>query len=282
GGAAGNVAIGAINRSTDLRLQAGYKVTNPIATYGGDDGETVAEGERNIPLYLRHRDRLVTEEDFRNIVERTPGVSVGRVDVLSLYNPTSTPPEPAPGTVTLLVLPASDRVRPRWPIPDRLFLRTVCDYIDERRLITTEIYVRGPLYKAVYVTVGIQVREGYFRDVVRQAVDQRLHEYLSALPPGGPEESGWPRNRALLARELEAVVSRVTGVEYVNGLQMGVGDALEPLQDPYPLTGLELPWLAGLIVSEGEPEPLANLVQGSSGDTAAVNFKPVPVSRAKC
>ncbi|MCB0124406.1 MAG: baseplate J/gp47 family protein, partial [Caldilineaceae bacterium] len=203
-----------------------------IATYGGDDGETVAEGERNIPLYLRHRDRLVTEEDFRNIVERTSGVSVGRVDVLSLYNPTSTPPEPAPGTVTLLVLPASDRVRPRWPIPDRLFLRTVCDYIDERRLITTEIYVRGPLYKAVYVTVGIQVREGYFRDVVRQAVDQRLHEYLSALPPGGPEESGWPRNRALLARELEAVVSRVIGVEYVNGLQMGVGDALEPLQDP--------------------------------------------------
>ncbi len=282
GGAAGNVGIGAISRSADVRLQAGYKVANPIATYGGDDGETVAEGERNIPLYLRHRDRLVTQEDFRNIVERTPGVDVGRVEVLPLYNPTATPPEPAAGTVTLLVIPATDRLRPLWPTPDLLFLRTVCDHIAPRRLVTTEIYVRGPSYQPVYVTVGIAVREGYFRDVVRQAVDGRLHAYLSALPPGGPDETGWPLNRQLLARELEAVVSRVAGVEYVVGLQMGVGDALTALEDPFPLTGLQLPWLAGLIVSEGEAEPLANLTQGSAGDTAATGFKPVPVSRAKC
>lgn len=282
GGAAGNVSIGAISRSTDVRLQAGYKVANPLATYGGDDGETTAEGERNIPLYLRHRDRLVTEEDFRNIVQRTPGVAVGRVEVLSLYNPTATPPEPAPGAVTVMVIPATDRLRPLWPTPDRLFLRTVCDHIGPRRLITTEIHVRGPLYVAVYVTVGIQVREGYFRDVVRQAVDQRLHEYLSALQPGGPDEEGWPHNRQLLAKELEAVVSRVAGVEYVVGLQMGVGSALEPITEPYPLSGLQLPWLAGLIVSEGAPEPLANLLQGVAGDTVVAGFKPVPVSRAKC
>jgi len=282
GGVAGNVGIGAISRSPDVRLQAGYKVTNPIATYGGDDGETVAEGERNIPLYLRHRDRLVTEEDFRNIVMRTPGVAVGRVDVLPLYDPTTTPTEPAPGRVTLLVIPATDALRPLWPTPDRLFLRTVCDHIAPRRLITTEIHVRGPVYVPVYVTVGLQVREGHFRDVVRQAVDQRLHEYLSALPPGGPEATGWPRNRQLLARDLEAIVSRVAGVEYVVGLQMSVEAALESIDTPYLLSGLQLPWLAGLIVSEGAPEPLTNLIQGVAGDPIAAGFKPVPVSRAKC
>jgi hypothetical protein len=85
----------------------------------------------------------------------------------------------------VLVVPLLDAVRPRWPMPDRLFLRTICDYLEQRRLITTEIYVRGPVYLPVYVTVGVQVQAGYFPDVVRQSVTARLYEYLSALPPGG-------------------------------------------------------------------------------------------------
>jgi hypothetical protein len=282
GGAKGNVAIGAISRTADVRLQAGYKVSNPVATYGGDDGETVEEGEGNIPLYLRHRDRLVTAADFRDIVRRTPGVDVGRVEVLSLYNPTATQREPAPGNVTIMVIPATDPVRPRWPIPDRLFLRTVCDYVEPRRLVTTEIHVRGPEYIPVYVSVGIRVREGHFQDVVRQAVDQRLHDYLAALPPGGPDEVGWPLNRQLLAKDLEAVVTRIAGVEFVEGLEMGVNATLTPIAEPYPLAGLELPWLAALAVTSGPPEPLANIVLGAENSLPADQFKPVPVSRAKC
>lgn len=282
GGVVGNVEIGTINRSADVRLQAGYKVSNPIATYGGDDGETVAEGERNIPLYLRHRDRLVTETDFKNIVERTPGVDVGRVEVLSLYNPVATPREPAPGTVTVLVIPQTDVVNPLWPVPDRLFLRTVCDAIAPRRLVTTEIYVRAPEYVSVYITIGIEVREGYFQDVVRQEVEERLRTYLSSLPPGGPDAEGWPLNRQLHARELEAVATRVAGVEFVLGLEMGVNEALSPIETEL-LSGLQLPRLAGLIVSVGTVESLSALTEGSGDGGADVGgFKPVPVARAKC
>ncbi|HEX6625017.1 MAG TPA: putative baseplate assembly protein, partial [Pyrinomonadaceae bacterium] len=177
GGTQGNVAIGAVKTSTDTRLQGGYKIENPIATWGGDLGETVEEGERNIPLHLRHRDRLVTAQDFKDIARRTPGVDVGRVEVLPLFHPDKLL-DSAAGVVTLMVVPATDTVRPLWPSPNRLFLKTVCDYLDERRLVTTEVYVRGPEYVSVALSVGLEVRAGFFRDQVIQAVRVRLEQYL--------------------------------------------------------------------------------------------------------
>jgi hypothetical protein len=279
GGPQGNVGIGAVKASTDIRLQGGYTIANPLPTWGGDLGQTADEAQRDIPLVLRHRDRLVTAQDFQDITLRTPGVDVGRVEVLPLMRPAD-PNSEAPGVVTVLVVPRFDNIRPRWPTPDRLFLRTVCDYLDARRLITTEIYVRGPVYKRVYVTVGIQVRAGYYTDVVRQSVTARLYEYLSALPPGGPDGTGWPLRKRLLIRDLEAVATRVPGVEFVRSILMGVESA-EPVDD-YGLTGLELPLLDGIDVADGEAEPLASVLPGGTTGDSSGRVVPVPVSRTKC
>ena len=278
GGVTGNVAVGAVNAAPDPRLQGGYKVENPVPTWGGDEGETTAEGERNIPLYLRHRDRLVTAQDFKDVASRTPGVDVGRVEVLPLFKPARS--ESSPGVVTLMVVPEYDAVRPRWPVPDRLFLQTVCDHLDPRRLITTEVYVRGPEYLDVYLTVGLRVREGYFRDVVIQDVRTRLEEYLSALPPGGPDATGWPLSRRVMKKDLEAAVTRVAGVEYVQSMQMGVGSGADI--DARDLTGLQLPRLAKLGVREGEAESLAALLGETTPGGPPVEVLPVPVSRTKC
>lgn len=281
GGTQGNVAIGAVKTSPDVRLQGGFTIANPLPTWGGDIGQSVAEAERDIPLTLRHRDRLVTTQDFRDIALRTPGVDVGRAEVLPLTRP-DTPTADAPGAVTVLVVPLLDAVRPRWPAPDRLFLQTICDYLEPRRLITTEVYVRGPVYLAVYVTVGIQAQAGYFVDVVKQSVTARLYEYLSALPSGGSDGAGWPLGKRLLRKDLEAVATRVPGVEFVRSLRMGVGDAEE--RDEYAIAGLELPMLEGIAVVEGEAEPLTTvLLGGIVGDAAAERrVVPVPVTRSKC
>lgn len=279
GGTQGNVAIGAVKTSPDVRLQGGFKIDNPIATWGGDTGETVEEGERNIPLYLRHRDRLVTAQDFKDITRRTPGVDVGRVEVLPLYNPDKRL-ENLAGVVTLMVVPATDTVRPLWPLPNRLFLKTVCDYLDERRLVTTEIYVRGPEYVSVALSVGLEVRAGHFRDQVIQAVRERLQEYLSSLPPGGPDEEGWPLNKLLLKKDLEAVVTRVAGVEFVNSMEMGVGSELDI--ESKRLKGLQLPRLDTLDVREGEAESLASILGTSPGPTQEPTVVPVPVTKSKC
>ena len=36
---------------------------------------------------VHHRDRLVTRQDFPEIAWRTPGVDLGRVEVLPLFHP---------------------------------------------------------------------------------------------------------------------------------------------------------------------------------------------------
>ena len=100
--------------------------------------------------------------------------------------------------------------------------------------MTTEIYVRGPRYLRVYVSVGIQVRAGFFVDRVEQDVELRLRRYLSSLPPGGPDELGWALEKYLVAKELEAEATRVPGVEYVDSLEMGVESPQNILDYHYP------------------------------------------------
>src|ERR1051325_2795818 len=84
-GAEGNVGAGAINSSP--ALLSGFSVTNPIATWGGVDAETVDEGEKQISRYVQHHNRAVTAADFEALTLRTPGVDVARVDVLANFNP---------------------------------------------------------------------------------------------------------------------------------------------------------------------------------------------------
>jgi hypothetical protein len=281
GGTQGNVGVGAISATRDVRLQGGYTVKNPVATSGGSAGDSQADGERQVPLVLRHRDRLVTVQDFSDIVYRTPGVDVGRVEVLPLFAPGPPAVSDAAGVVTVMVVPRTDPVRPLWPTPDRLFLRRVCDYLDPRRLVTTEVYVRGPNYLPVYVSVGLQVSGGYFPDVVRQTASDRLHGYLSSLPPGGPEGKGWPLSKRLLRKDLEAVVTRVPGVDFVDSLEMGVGAPQDVAQ--YDLGGLDLPVLVGLSVREGSAEPIATIFNPPTGPAQpGVTLVPIPVVKVKC
>jgi hypothetical protein len=281
GGPQGNVAIGAIKSSPNPRLQGGYKIENPVPTSGGSVGESVADGERQIPLVVRHRDRLVTLQDFEDVTRRAPGVDVGRVEVLPLFLP-GKPQEAAPGVVTVMVIPKFDALRPLWPTPDRLFLRRVCDHLDARRLVTTEIYVRAPQYVGVYVSVGIQVRGGFFLDVVREEVGKRLQGYLSALMPGGPDGKGWPLNKRLMKKDLEAVVTRVPGVEFVNSLELGVRSPVD-IPEYYDLAGLELPMLAAWSVQEGMAEPVASIVATMpSTDPTRIKVVHVPVTKTKC
>lgn len=83
-----------------------------------------------------------------------------------------------------------------------------------------------------------------------------------------------------MKKDLEAAVTRVAGVEYVQSMQMGVGSAADI--DARDLTGLQLPRLAKLGVREGEAESLAGLLGETTPGGPAVEVLPVPVSRTKC
>jgi hypothetical protein len=276
GGVEGMVGINAITKGT---LPAGLKVGNPVPTWGGDEGETVEEAERRIPGHLRHRDRLVASRDFVDLTWTTPGVSLGRVEVLSLFHP-ELPNQLSLGVATVMVIPATDSRNPIAPQPDRLFLQTVCEHLAPRRLITTELHVRGPEYIDLWVSVAVEVQPGRDQAPVREAVRSAIQDFLSPLS-GGLDGAGWPLGKAVDPGEIVAAAARVSGVAKVSALLFGdeAGERAGELE----LTGLRLPRLAGLSVVSGvSPVPLADL-QGATGSaTTAANMTPVPVVPESC
>ncbi|MCU1500740.1 MAG: hypothetical protein JWM12_94 [Ilumatobacteraceae bacterium] len=298
GGQQGLVPIDAIN-VVDGR--PGTKVRNPLATWGGAAGETTAEGERAIPSWLRHRDRAVTAADFRDIVLRTPGVDLGRVDVLPLFDPraataaSGVDPTDVAGAVTVLVVPRADALAPTPPATiDPHVLEAVCAWLDPRRLITTEIFVRGPKWVQVVVSVGIALMPGEVREEVEQRVRTALTGYLSPLTGGlgipagsgitveatGVSPTGWPLGTRVRTDDLGAAVTRVAGVRYVEGVRLAVkrqgtitNDVIEVR-----LTGLELPY-ATVFVTAGAPEDPSSL---TGARLLSPNIVPVPVVPRKC
>ena len=292
-GAGGMVGKGAINSGPGL--PAGFKVSNPVPTWGGTDAETVDEGKKQITRYLQHRDRLVIAEDFKVIARRTPGVTIGRVDVLSAFHPDLSPNEPgdAPGVVTLMLIPLNDPQHPDAPEPDRMFLDAVCDYLDDRRLVTTELVLRGPNYRDVWISAGVNAVAGANADEVCQAVTAALKTYLapvrdSALPDvtpvastaGQAQQEGWPLRRAVTGKELIAEAARVPGVLSVNDVLLAENGA--SATDEVAMRGLDLPRIAGLSVTIGDPAAIESLRGETPAAPPPVRRLPVPAIAESC
>jgi len=273
GGSQGVVGIGAIDRGP--ALPAGIQVTSPAPTWGGSDAESVADAEFRIPRWLRHRDRLVTAEDFRDIAWATPGVDLGRVEVLPLHHPRRGEATAA-GAVTLLLIPAFDPADAYNPVPDRLFLEAVCRHLEPRRLVTTELFLSGPEYRDLYVSAGVDVVPGQEQGPVLDRVENEIRRFLSPLA-GGFDQRGWPLEKTVEPGEVLAAAARVPGVARVVGLLLGnaTGDEIPRLT----MSGLQLPRLAGITVTTGAPGPLSPKPPGADPSPRRL---PVPVIPEEC
>ncbi len=295
-GARGNVAPSAIKNGPGL--PAGVKPDNPLPTWGGADAESVVSGEKRVANFIRHRDRLVTADDFAEVARRAPGVDIGRVEVLAAYHPDLAESQPgdAPGVVTLMLVPRHDPRQPDAPTPDRAFIDALCRHLDPRRLVTTELVLRGPQYVPIWLSLDISVAGGFAAPDVRDRVKQRLREYLapsrdaelakaegaSALAYPGME-TGWPLGKAVNKLELMAEVSREPGVLKVNQLLLAK-DSAGAVDTEVPMRGLQLPRIAGLSVEAGTALTLEAL-RGTAPTTAPVGprrFVPIPIVPQEC
>jgi hypothetical protein len=278
-------------------LPAGVSATNPVPTWGGAEAESVAAAEKQIPRFITHRDRLVTADDFRAIAWRTPGVAIGRVEVLPAAHPDIAPLTigSAPGAVTVMAIPTRDPNHPEAPRADRPFLNALCTYLDPRRLVTTELVLRGPDYVGIWISIGIEVAGGYAVAEVVETVKARIKAYLSPLPAPttpmpqlpmlygpdiDPSLRGWPLARAVHSRALLAEVARAAGVVEVADVLLAQGS--KPGTDSVDLSGLQLPEILGISVVAGPPLPLDVLRGATATPSIGVSRLPVPILAETC
>lgn len=287
GGRAGNLPVGTLTEisAQDLRGNpvSKLKVQQPLPTQGGEDAEDLAVAEQRIPAFLRHRDRAVTSSDYRQLAADTPGVRVGRVEILPRFHPHRVPQagglsaDEIPGVVSVMVLPFKGSATPPNPRPDRPFLEAVHAYLDSRRPLGTELYVIGAQYRPLGLSVGVELRDGFNRDSVLLSIRTALFEFLWPLIPGDLSGQGWRLGQAVRDRDLETLVARVEGVRSVDRVNLfsqqpdGSWSLLEnpaqPSQVEIRLANWELPELLAVIVAEGAaPTTLASLPLATGDD----------------
>src|SRR5262249_27376192 len=150
GGVAGNVGAKAITKIVGV---ANVTASNPLPAKGGAPGEVIADGIERGPGEVRRHDRAGTESEFQRLALGTPGAAVGRAECMPLFDPT-TKIQDAAGVVTIVVWPREDLKNPNAPMSDRTLLGQVCQWLDARRLVTTELYVIPPTYRKIAVAVG--------------------------------------------------------------------------------------------------------------------------------
>ena len=255
GGSAGNIAASSLTGFSSVAL----KTQQPVATAGGADSETFDQAEQRLPARLRHQERAVTASDYEDLTMEAPGASVGRVEALPLFKP-QTRDLNAPGVISVMVLPQKDGVQPPCPRADRTLLQTVYQYLNPRSPATAEMYVIGPEYVGLGISVAVEVRSGFALLQVGNQVEQALRNYLWPLAPGGSDQTGWPLGRLVRSLELEVIVSQVAGVVEVNGLLLfepSESGVYQPLpvdangRSELALTSWQLPELLQVTVATG-------------------------------
>jgi predicted phage baseplate assembly protein len=214
GGASTNSGAGAIN---DLQspVTGVDSVTNLWAAEGGQDEESIEDTKERAPRELKARDRAVTLEDFEFLARQTPGVRIRRAHALALHHP-GFPDVEVPGAITVIVIPDTDDPK---PVPSESTMKTVCSYLDGKRLLTAEVFVAPPRYSLIRVVARIVARPTSNAARVKAETEEGLTRFLDPLV-GGEDGQGWPLGGTVRASDLFRVVFEVDGVSTVEDLRI--------------------------------------------------------------
>jgi hypothetical protein len=234
GGKAGNVGEGAIATLTTF-VEGVQEVTNLRRAEGGRDEQSLEDLKLYAPRSLRNKGRAVSAEDFTALALKVGGV----------LNATSVPlmhPEhegvSVPGAITVVIVPDAET---RAPEPSTDLKERVAAYLNSRRLLTTELYVKGPRYLRVKIIARLSAEPYASLDETYAKVKEALKTRLS------------PRHRKfgedLHPSQIYDIVLDVQGVQAVSSLRLVVnGREIEGLTSVVPVPP------DGLICDSGEHE----------------------------
>jgi predicted phage baseplate assembly protein len=223
GGSRGNAAVAGSIKNPMTLLTGVDKITNARDAVGGADEQTLDDLKLKTPALLRRRDRAVTPEDFESLVVELGGIAA------AVALPTVHPDFPGvsvPGAITVAIVPDNSDVPPK---PSSDLIRAACAMLDEKRLLTTEVFVKGPEYQEVRVEARVSANPYASFDTVALAARSAINALLD------PRKRGFGKDlfpTSLYAAVLDAhadIVGVLTLNIFVDGRRI---TALEPIAVP--------------------------------------------------
>lgn len=242
GGEEGNVNVGLQwgprfidGQNRPPRLQA----TNVVPGVGGQEEEELDATIRRCRSELKRPTRTVTKSDIESLSLQTPNAGIARAHAVVGYHPNYSLVS-TPGAITVFVVPelpsslqkvaiegdGTEELTELIATADQL--RAVSDYLNDRRLITQEIFVLPARYQRVELEIHLSSVSSFGGDIP-SFVRQSLNEYLHPLY-GGVEENGWAFGESLRPSEFVGYLrskldceARVTTV----GVRLGDGGERE-------------------------------------------------------
>jgi predicted phage baseplate assembly protein len=133
------------------------------------------------------------------------------------------PPQTNKAEIKVLLIPqipnligfiAPESLRVSNDLQQRVFA-----YLDERRLLATQLEVTSPTYVWVETDVRLRASPYYSAEDVRKSVEDRLFAFLNPIT-GGQDGRGWPFGRDLFIADVMAVLLTVPGVEFVRVVKL--------------------------------------------------------------
>ena len=231
GGTAGNVAAG-LASGLMTKVTGVASVTNERPAVGGRDEQSMEEFKSQAPDVLRHRNQAISAADYSRLAAEAGGVA--KAIALPLTHPDFEGVQ-VPGAVTIVVIPDNEELQ---PTPSQDQLEAVCAYLETRRLLTTEMYVRAPKFHPVKVLARVQAQPYAAFDDVARRVNAAINAYLSpqGRKPAGAEDnwqSGSGFGRALFPTSLYNIILDEKDVMAVSDLALEVDgvpwDSIEKL-----------------------------------------------------
>jgi uncharacterized phage protein gp47/JayE len=103
------------------------------------------------------------------------------------------------------------------PTPGEGTRRTVCAYLNARRLLTTELYVIAPTYQLVSVTGSVTALDSADVGEVQDGIEAALLAYFHPLT-GGEDGQGWPFGGTIYYSRVYQRIFTATGVQSIESL----------------------------------------------------------------
>ena len=216
---------------------------NSTAASGGRSKESLDDTKLRTRAVFHKERAVLTKTDYETLALNTPGLRVARAKLLANFNPKFRGLK-LPGEVTLIVEPQPPP-RAAFPnatrtTPSKGFLASVKNYVESRRVVTTNINVIGPEYVEIRVSGRVFLKKRVSESEANERINRALSQFFDSIT-GGPEPGqGWTFGRSIFPSEISQQLVKVEGVDYVTKIAINELEAGKPLRMPYnglPTTG---------------------------------------------